>query len=110
MTKLNESIIIKAFKGTGGVVSDAARKLKITRKALYVHIAKNPKVKEALEESREEMLDTAEGALFTKVKENEIRAVTFYLKHQGKDRGYSEHQRIDANITGEIAVKRLLDD
>jgi hypothetical protein len=44
----------------------------------------------AIKEERERMTDVAEMALFDAIKEGEGWAVCFYLKTQGKERGYIE--------------------
>ena len=44
----------------------------------------------ALTEARETMLDTAESVLYSKILAGDITALIFFLKTQGKSRGYIE--------------------
>ena len=57
-------------------------------------------IKEAIQEAKESMLDFTENKLFTQIKEGNLTAIIFYLKTQGKARGYIEKQEI-GNPEGE---------
>lgn len=82
--------------------------LGVTRNAIYDMVRKYPEVRQALEESREEMLDVAEGKLFQNIANNDNTAIIFYLKTIGKKRGYVERYEVDNQLALE-ALNKLAD-
>lgn len=72
------------------MVSKAAERLKCEPDTVRNYVKRYPRVAEALHEERESMTDVAEMALFDAIKGGEGWAVCFYLKTQGKERGYVE--------------------
>ena len=84
----------KALRDANGFVTQAAENLNCTRWAVYKAIKKFPSVAEAKEDAREAMTDTAEGALNKLINEGNVAAIIFYLKTQGKQRGYVERQEL----------------
>lgn len=97
--------IIEALKQTRGMITAAARVLGCERKTIYNAARSLPAVKQAIEEERELMLDFAEMQLFRAVNEREAWAVCFYLKTQGKVRGYIERQEMSGPSGGPIQVE-----
>lgn len=57
---------------------------------------------ECVSEIKENMKDFAEGKLYQAIKDGDITANIFYLKCQGKDRGYVDKQIVE--VSGEIAT------
>lgn len=92
--------IIKALKETNGLLTMAAAKSGIGYRTVCRYVAEFPSVREAAQDAKESMLDFAEGKLYTKIKAGDNIAILFYLKTQGKARGYIERQEF-ANPTGE---------
>ena len=95
MARLTNEKIIKALRESRGLVAVAARKLGCSRKTIYDRMAKSSEIREALEEAREFTTDVAEAALFRAIEQGEAWAVCFYLKTQGKGRGYVERQEVE---------------
>ena len=73
-----------------GLVQVAERRLACNPKTIYQYVKKHAVVREALQDARAYMTDTAELALFNAIQERAPWAVCFYLKTQGRDRGYAE--------------------
>lgn len=92
--------IIKALKETNGLLTMAAAKSGIGYRTVCRYVAEFPSVKEAAQDAKESMLDYAEGKLYSKIKAGNNTAIIFYLKTQGKARGYIERQEF-ANPIGE---------
>jgi transposase-like protein len=84
--------VIQAIQDTGGVVSKAAQRLGCSRRTVQRYVQQYATVAQALLDERESMTEVAELALFDKIREGDLSAITFYLRTQGKDRGYSERQ------------------
>ncbi len=89
--------IIRALKETNGLLTMAAAKSGIGYRTVCRYVAEFPSVKQAAIDAHEAMLDYAEGKLFTKIKAGDNTAIIFFLKTQGKARGYIERQE----FTGE---------
>ena len=78
----------------------AAKRAGVSYTTINRYAAEFPSVKEAIQEAKESMLDFTENKLFTQIKEGNLTAIIFYLKTQGKARGYIEKQEI-GNPEGE---------
>lgn len=90
--KFKPETVITAIQKANGKVSLAAKSLKCSRQTVMNYVNEYPVVKEALEDARELTLDIAEDKLFKAIKKGEAWAICFYLKTQGKSRGYIERQ------------------
>jgi predicted transcriptional regulator len=90
----------QALREAKGMVSIAARRLGVSRQAVNQRISKHPTLREARDDAREEMTDVAELRLYERIQAGEAWAVCFYLKTQGKERGYVERTE-HTNTPGE---------
>jgi alanine-alpha-ketoisovalerate/valine-pyruvate aminotransferase len=86
--------IIDALESMNGMVYLAARKLGCTAQTIYNRMAKSSAIKDALENSRGELIDISEQKLRQAVLNGEPWAVAMVLKTLGKQRGYVERQEI----------------
>ena len=82
--------IDKALRATGGFTTYAAKKLNVTYQAIYARIQKSPQLQRTLLEIRESYLDLSEHKLIQKIRDEDLGAIIWYLKCQGKGRGYRE--------------------
>lgn len=82
--------VARVLSDTGGIVSNAAARLGCTRETVYQYIRKYAKAEAALREGRERTKDFAESQLIAQMGQGNITAIIFYLKTQGRDRGYSQ--------------------
>ena len=73
---------------------------------IYNAMERHPEIAQAFEDEREMLLDTAELKLSESVSTGEPWAICFYLKTQGRKRGYLESRQIDVEdrLTLEQAV------
>ncbi len=78
-----------------GNVAGAAKTFAVHRSSLQELIGKTPALQQVLRDAREGMKDHAESALYNAVIAGEAWAVCFFLKTQGKDRGYVERQEVE---------------
>ena len=93
----------EAIRGAKGNLSAAARVLKVYRTTLVSRIDSHPELKELLVECREAQLDFAEAKLEQKIINGETVPLLFYLKCQGKDRGFVERKELTGKDGGPIA-------
>jgi hypothetical protein len=82
--------IIKALGESNGLLTLAARKAGVSYTTVNRYARDFSSVQEAVREAKESMLDYTEGKLYTAIKEGNLTAIIFYLKTQGKGRGYIE--------------------
>ena len=93
-----------------GNVSMVARTLNVSRTTLYNYINSHATVKQALDEAREKMIDNVESTLYSKALDGDTACMIFFLKTQGKSRGYVERQEVTGADGNTITVKLLGDD
>lgn len=94
MAKLTVDKVNALIDEMTGNVSMVARTLNVSRTTLYKYINSHPTVKAALDEAREKMIDNVESNLYSKALAGDTTAMIFFLKTQGKSRGYVERQEI----------------
>ncbi len=96
--------IIKALGESHGLLTLTAQKTGLGYRTVCRYVAEFPSVKEAAIEAKEWMLDFAESKLYQKIKDGDNTAILFYLKCQGKERGYIEHHELSGPGGGPIKV------
>ena len=96
--------IITAISESSGLLTLAARKSGVSYQTVWRYTQDFPSVKQAVVEAKERMLDFTEGKLYEKIKEGDNVSIIFYLKTQGKKRGYLERQEITGAGGGPVEV------
>ena len=71
---------------------------------LMVVVERYPDLKDVLVEAREGALDLAESKLIKLIKEGNLTAIIFFLKTQGKHRGYVERQELEVATDFEFTI------
>jgi hypothetical protein len=109
--KFTAAQVIEALEKTCGMKGPAARLLGCSRRTVANYAKRYASVAEAIEEQRELNLDAAEMSLLRAVERGEAWAVCFYLKTQGKHRGYTEKTEVEDLVKQELeAVFALLEE
>lgn len=106
--KFTPEQVIEAIEQTKGFVSQTARRLQCHPDTVRAYAKRYVSVRKALQEEREKMLDAAEMSLYAQVMNGESWAVQFFLKTQGKDRGYVERQETVARSETLEVVTRVV--
>ena len=101
------SEIAGALKDAQGLVSVAAEAIGCSRQTIYSAIEKYPTVKQALQDAREASIDKAESRLMKRIEEGSDTAIIFFLKTQGKSRGYVERKEFSGPEKGPIEIKGI---
>ena len=94
--------VIQAIRDTRGLTSLAASRLRCSAETVRNYCRRYPTVAQAMREERESMLDVAELSLFTAIQEREAWAVCFFLKTQGRERGYIERHEVTGGDGGPV--------
>ena len=87
-----------------GNVSKTCEEVGISRTQFYrlLNDETKPEFKEACLQAKEIILDEVEGALFGAIKKGNVTAMIFFLKTQGKKRGYVENPAVNLNVAENI--------
>jgi hypothetical protein len=96
--------ITKRIEDTKGNVAAIARSFGVSRTAVYNWINDSAGCRQALNDAREAMLDNAESILYKKVLDGSTPELIFFLKTQGKSRGYTERQELTGADGGAIPI------
>jgi transposase-like protein len=107
--KYKAADVADAIRKAQGNVSHAARLLGCDRGTVYNYIHKYQTVEAALDEARESMLDYVESKLLEAISGGNITAMIFYLKTQGRNRGYVERQEVTGSGGGAIVFRTGMD-
>jgi len=77
-----------------GNILVCAKNMGVRRETLYQWIRSSERLKKAVVAGREAMIDFTESNLFKNIAKGKEASIFFYLKTQGKKRGYIEKQEI----------------
>ncbi len=92
-----QKLFIKLYSADKSITA-VCKEMSISRGAFYQWKLKNNDFKDKVEDIKEEQLDFVEDALMNKIKEGDTTSIIFYLKTQGKGRGYNEKMEVDNNL------------
>ena len=67
-----------------------AQSIKCSRETVYKRLRQSEELRDTLAEAREAALDRAEQFLFEKCEVGDTTALIFFLKTQGRSRGYGD--------------------
>lgn len=87
-----------------GSLAKAAESLGTTRAVLKRKVRMSPVLEALMAEIREEKLDLAEYKLTEQVEKGYFPAIAFMLRTLGKDRGYSERNTMEHQLSGKGAA------
>jgi len=97
----NKKEFLEALKRCAGNVSEATKQVPIHRSTHYDWIEQDPEYAAAVDAIKESLIDRAEGVLHSLIGEGNVPAVLFFLKTQGKKRGYIERTETDVTSGGQ---------
>jgi hypothetical protein len=101
-TATTKKAMIEALQQSLGIVSHAAQAAGIDRRTHYRWYKDDAAYKESVDDISNVALDFAETQLHELIKEKNVIATIFFLKCQGKRRGYVEKQEMGfTNAQGE---------
>lgn len=106
--EMSADLVIARIEECKGNLTMACKLIGCSRQTLYTYIKNRPSVQAALDTARESMIDNVESVLYSKALAGEAWAVCFFLKTQGKHRGYVERAEV-ANPPGEKLRIEIVD-
>lgn len=102
--KFTQAQVAEALRETRGMVSLAADRLQCSQQSVRNYIERYPALTGVLADQRERMTDVAELKLAQAIQNGDAWAVCFYLKTQGKSRGYVERSEVTGAGGGPVAL------
>lgn len=102
--------VFNAIMASGGILTDAAKIVGMTRQSVKHRIDNDSQLQEAMDAAKQVLLDRAEAKLFKAVEAGSAWAVKFVLARLGKDRGYSGKLEVEGNAAIGRIVLTLPDD
>ena len=98
--------MVEALRRSKGMVSVAARLIGCNRQTIYNAMERHPEIADAIAGERELLIDTAELKLVDSVTKGQPWAIAFYLKTQGRHRGYIEKREVD--LDGRLTLEQAV--
>lgn len=108
-TKVKKNAVIQALEKTLGVVTPACQKAGISRDTFYEWFNKDEEFRKAVKATKDIALDFTENELLKQIKEGDTTAIIFYLKTQGKNRGYVERQESVVSVNPFLEAMKHVD-
>ncbi len=109
-TKIPEGRFLAAIPQSGGMHTVIARRLGIDRHTVAKYLKDNPLLAQAVKDELEGALDSIEATVIKAALAGDMQAAIFYLKHKGKDRGFSERIETEIHTSRPIMVTVDADD
>jgi len=91
--KLTVDQIEQALRANGGWFTQAAKALGVSHQAVSKRVQQSERLQQVAEDVKAQYLDLAESKLMQKIKDGDLGAICFYLKCQGRHRGYVEKHK-----------------
>ena len=104
MTTITIAGLEKSIREKRGNLAAVARQYGVTRQAISKRVRGSAKLQKSWEEARETMLDNAETELYELALGGNVAALIFFLKTQGKGRGYIERQEFTGKDGESITI------
>ena len=93
-TEHSKKALLEALEKSLGVVTTACKIVGVGRTTYYEWYKTDKEFQKAVKELKNVALDFAESQLHKQIADNNTAATIYFLKTQGKDRGYTEKQEI----------------
>lgn len=93
--------VAKALTENGGFVYLTADKMDIHPQTMTNYIKRWPELRKTIKYAKRKALDEAESRLLECIRNNDIRAIKYFLSCKGKRRGYKTHKEISVNARQE---------
>ncbi len=108
--KISDARFLAAVPQSGGMHTVIARRLGIDRHTVAKYIKDNPILAQAVKDETEGALDSIEATVIKAALAGDMQAAIFYLKHKGKDRGFSERLETEIHTSRPIMITLDSDD
>lgn len=97
--KKRKDLLISNLEKSLGIVSTACKASNIERYTFYKWYNTDPEFKKRVDDVNIIQGDFVESKLFELVNQKNPQAVLFYMKYKCRNRGYTDKQEIDVNLS-----------
>lgn len=104
MKRLTVKGVEQGLRDLSGNMAAVARLFGVSRTSVFQYIQARPELQAILKDCREAMLDNAESALYKNVLAGKTVDLIFFLKTQGRSRGYTEKSEVEVTGRGVVVV------
>lgn len=104
--KFTDVQVSKALAGTGGILTDAAKRLGSDVRTVRRYIEKYPMVAAAYEVEVETLLDSAENVIRQAIENGDVKTAQWYLTKKGISRGYGDQRMLTGPGGGPVKVQQ----
>ena len=101
----HKKALIEALTKSLGNVSTACKAVGVGRGIFYLYYEQDKDFRQAVSDIKEASIDFAESALLKQINEGNTTAIIFFLKTQGKARGYVERQEVSGPDGGPLQIE-----
>jgi len=91
MKMIDETEIVQALHDGKGNITNAAKRLGISRMTLYEKMKKDENLRTELQHAREQLCDLAENVIYEQLEQGSLKAAIFVLQHLGRKKNLSEN-------------------
>lgn len=104
-THIYKKQMLEALEKSLGVVSTASKKVGIDRKRHYEWLKNDEEYAASVKDIKDVAIDFAESQLHKQMSGGNTTATIFFLKTQGKERGYVERSEVDLDVQGSLNLQ-----
>jgi len=97
--RLTKKQKLDAIRGSGGLLCEIASRCSVHRATVRQWRDSDPDVASAIESERESTTDTAEKNVVDAIRAGDLHCSRWWLATVGRDRGFSQRQEIQADVT-----------
>ena len=98
MPRYTDQQIADALEAQRGMIYTAARTLGCSPTTIKLRLSRSSKLRDHLDAIRQRSIDAAEHKLLDRIDADDAWAVQFYLRTQGRDRGYGDRVEVSAEL------------
>jgi hypothetical protein len=103
---VSDETMMDALEKSGGFLSNAAAMLGVSAANISQRLSRKPELKQRVQDIKERYIDLAEIKLLELIRKGNLGAICFFLKCQGKERGWVEKQYVEGKFDhGEGKIK-----
>jgi hypothetical protein len=111
--KSMEKQTLAAIKNSAGIISTIAKRLEVDWHTAESYIKKYPEALKAFQDEREGILDMAEAAIFTAIKQGDAGSAKWLLSTLARSRGFGDKVEVSGKDGGPVEIsiiKRVIVD
>lgn len=99
--RMRKDKLLKSLEENMGIVTVSCKAAEVPRQTYYDWMNEDEEFAKSVQELKNVTLDFVESKLIAQINNDNMTGIIFYLKCQGRERGYIERQDIDHTTKGD---------